>query len=118
MTADTKPGNAPPWVPTALLTITGFVAGGWFTSALCYWQGVTFHAGGRLEHVLSNWQPDLAPGYVLSLAIAIIWIVLWFLHARSMWRRGHRLFHAVVPAVMFVFSAVVVSASAMACGGY
>lgn len=105
------------WIATAALTVTGLLAGAWFVSPLCYWQGRTFQAGSKFAHVMPNWQPDLAPGYAVTLAIGFAWVILWFLHARRTWRR-QRAVHAVLPAATFAFSALWLSYGAMACGAY
>lgn len=118
MVSSAAPRSGRIWVPTALLILTGFAAGAWFVSPLCYWQGLTFQAGGRLAGILPNWQPDLAPSYGAQLAIAVAWVVLWFMHARRTWQQGHGALHALLPAATFVFSAVVLSNSSMACGAY
>lgn len=118
MNAPVQPRRSRAWWATGLLTLSGLPAGSLFTSSFCYWQGRTFGRGSRYEGVLPNWRPDLAPAYVVTLAVGAAWVVLWLLHARRARNAGMGYVHGVVPGAAFVFSAVVLSSSAMACGAY
>ena len=102
---------------TAVLALTGLIAGAELVSPLCYWQGRTFGAGSRYVGLLPNWRPELAPWYGLTLVLAIAWVVAWFLHARRTWAPRQRA-HSIVPAATFLFSALQLSSNTMACGAY
>src|SRR5689334_16688980 len=108
--ASTSQTKAPsPWRSTAVLTLTALPAGAWFASATCYWQGRTFNAGDRFAPGLINWQPSLAPSYVVLVFIGIAWVVSWFLHARRTRRLGWPYVHPILPLAVFGFGAVVLS---------
>ena len=71
-----------------MLAVSALFAGTALVSPICYWQGRQYGPilGGETP---AAWDPNAAPAYWLLLALAIGWIVLWFLFARAQRRARH-----------------------------